>query len=140
MTTLDRSLRFAARLAPAALLWLLFPETAAADNCSSYSDCYGAARMAQTAGVGAAVLSLVWSLLPGAGEVKGIYELFSGEDVVTGEKIPLGWRIVGAIPVVGRLGKLARGGRALTRLASGARTVDRVADAARTAARAADVA
>lgn len=106
--------------AAATLFWLL-PETASADNCGSFNDCYSTVRAATAATAGVGVLAVLTSLgldfIPGLGDLKGIWEAITGRDAVTQERLR-GWeRALGAIPIIGRVGKGVKGlgkvGRAL---------------------------
>ncbi|PSB68580.1 hypothetical protein C7B61_00125 [filamentous cyanobacterium CCP1] len=99
-----------------------------ADNCGSLSDCYMVIRNAIIAGGAIAIgVSLGLDLLPVIGDLKGIIEGIRGRDSITGEQLE-GWqRVLGAIPIIGRLGDLAK-------------IADVAVDAARVASEAADVA
>ncbi|MFI0262549.1 pre-toxin TG domain-containing protein [Streptomyces sp. NPDC017056] len=44
-----------------------------------------------------ALTSLVANLLPGAGDAKGVTEAITGTDIITGEKLPVADRILGAV-------------------------------------------
>ncbi|MDR6226826.1 pre-toxin TG domain-containing protein [Desmospora profundinema] len=82
--------------------FLLFPETAFADNCGSFADCFDTTRAAVAATVGlslfAVLLSTGLDFIPGVGTIKGIYEAITGEDAVTGEELEWWERAIGVVP------------------------------------------
>jgi putative toxin of predicted polymorphic toxin system len=72
--------------------------------------------------------SLLLDFIPGVGDVKGVIEGATGEDMITGEKIPWWARVLGAIPLLGGLFRSLRGAGRVARAAG------RAADAADAAA------
>lgn len=101
---------------------------AMADNCGSLSDCYHVIRNAVIAGGAIAIaVSLLLDFLPVIGDIKGILEGIRGRDSVTGEQLENWQRVLGAIPIIGRLGDLAK-------------IADLAVDAAKVASEAADIA
>ncbi len=81
--------------------------------------------------------SMVLDFIPVVGTVKGVIEAFTGEDLITGEKLSPLERALGIIPIVGKLGRVAKGGAKILR---GAKAADKVADASKAANRASDAA
>lgn len=107
-----------------------FQQPVFADNCGSLSDCYMVIRNAIIAGGAIAIgVSLGLDLLPVIGDLKGILEAITGRDSVTGERLA-GWqRILGAIPVIGRIPDLIRASGSLAKVASEAASVAKAAAA-----------
>jgi Pre-toxin TG len=92
------------------LVHLVLAQSAAADNCSVFTDCFGVANSAIEAAFGLsllAALSLVLDFIPIVGDVKGGVEAVTGRDLVTGEELAPWERALGAIPFLGELGALA---------------------------------
>jgi hypothetical protein len=126
-----RTLRRALRVGQlACLVWLavavgqlLTAEPAGADNCGAYTDCFGQTGSAAEATFGLTLLaglSLVLDFVPVVGDVKGVVEAFTGEDLLTGEELEPWERALGLIPLL----PLSDVGRA-------AGSIDDVADLAR---------
>jgi hypothetical protein len=91
-----------------------FPSTAYADNCGSLTDCYSTAQAALAALVGLSVLfgvllSLTLDFLPGIGTIKGLIEAATGRDLITGQELEWWERALGAVPVLGQVGRLIDG-------------------------------
>ena len=96
-------------LALVLLIQLGIAAPAWADNCSSLSDCYNLIKNGIIAAVSLGIaISLILDLLPVIGDIKGIIEGFTGRDSVTGERLEWWERVLGAIPILGRVGDLAR--------------------------------
>lgn len=109
-----------------ALVQLLLAPSAAADNCSVFTDCFGVANSAVEAAFGLsllAALSIVLDFVPFVGTAKGIAEGVIGRDLLTGQELA-GWeRALGVLPFVGAAAPLLR-------------NADLVGDAGRAAGRA----
>ncbi|HVF15101.1 MAG TPA: pre-toxin TG domain-containing protein [Acidimicrobiales bacterium] len=91
----------------AALAWtvlvVLFASPASADNCSVFTDCFGQANSAAETGFGLALLiglSIILDFIPVIGDIKGVAEAITGEDLLTGEKLEPWERALGLIPLV----------------------------------------
>jgi hypothetical protein len=120
-----------------------------ADNCGSPDDCFATADAANTAMVGLlfmSALSILFDLMPIAGDVKGAYEAFTGEDSFTGRKLEWWERVLGAIPLLGHFFKgavamrgIARAGDTVSDVARAGAKVDDADDLARGMGRADDV-
>ncbi|GAB1542552.1 hypothetical protein NUACC21_52260 [Scytonema sp. NUACC21] len=118
-----------------------FNQTALADNCGSLSDCYGVIRNAAIAGGLIAVfIGLALDFTPIIGDIKGIIEAFTGRDRVTGQRLEWWERLLGAIPILGRVGDLARVGRVIDGIGDVARRADNLGDVVRGADNLGDVA
>jgi hypothetical protein len=104
-----RVLLVRAPAAKSALLFLfIMHRNAFADNCSGLSDCFGNARAAALV---AAMLPIVVSVLidfSPLGNIKGVIGSVTGKDIITGEKLSMLDRVLGVLPFVGGLRKLAR--------------------------------
>jgi hypothetical protein len=86
-----------------ALLLVFLPTKLLADNCGGFGDCFGTLQLALATAVGLAVLSLLLDCLPGIGTVKGLIEAYTGEDMVTRQKLENWERVVGVIPLGGAI-------------------------------------
>ena len=117
MSTLWRWIRFVAAscwLVVAAIL--LFESPAAADNCSAFSDCFGQSGAASEAAFGLtflAVLSLMIDFIPIVGDVKGVVEMVTGKDLLTGEELEDWERALGLVGLIpgGDLFRVAKIGK-----------------------------
>lgn len=92
-------------LASALVRGLLAPP-AYADNCGTFTDCFGTANSAVEAAFGLsllAALSLVLDFVPIVGTAKGIAEAVTGRDLLTGEELAAWERALGVLPVLGGL-------------------------------------
>lgn len=94
-------------------VFFLFPESARADNCSFFADCFNTAKAAAAAatamGILAAIASAAADLTPGVGEGKAGIQLVTGYDPITKERVSRWESAIGLIPVFGRV--VARGMR-----------------------------
>lgn len=110
-------------------------EPALADNCGSLRDCYLTAKNAAVVAAALTTLAMLFSLgldlAPVVGDIKGIIEAVIGRDLITGQKLPVWQRVLGAVPVLGRLGDL---GKIVNAIGDGASAAGRAATAAKTAA------
>jgi hypothetical protein len=79
-------------------------------------------------------LSLALDLTPGVGEIKGVVEALTGHDLVTGEPLAPWERIIGILPGISDVGKLA------SKASDIARAVEGASDAAKAAAAGGDLA
>lgn len=81
------------------LLLILTAASAFADNCSGYSDCYSAGEAANDAVFGLILLgaSLLIDLSP-LGRVRGVIEAGVGKDLLTGQQLSTGERLLGLVP------------------------------------------
>ncbi|MCW5983135.1 MAG: hypothetical protein KIT09_33910 [Bryobacteraceae bacterium] len=131
--------------AKAALLICCFVLSAAplaAHNCSDLQDCFNNIRAALAAAFALAgvVASIGLDFMPVIGTVKGVYEAWTGQDLVTGQKLAWWERAVGILPGVAGLAGTAAAFRHLDDIGDIARGIDRAADAARGVDRAGDAA
>ena len=86
-------------VAAGVVLWA--PATAAADNCSVFTDCFNQANSASEAAFGLlllAGLSLVLDFLPVVGTAKSGIEAVTGRDLLTGEELADWERSLGLVP------------------------------------------
>ncbi len=128
-----------------ALITLLSPHVAWADNCGGLHDCFNTvyAALAALAGVSlfGTMVSLGLNLFPLTAIPKGIAEAITGTDLITGTELALWERAVGVVPVAGEIVKegaaVVRGMEAVSAVARG---VDELADIERGAEAAADIA
>ncbi len=86
---------------------------AAADNCSVFTDCFGQSEAASEAALGLtflAALSLVIDFIPIVGDVKGLIEMGTGRDLLTGEELAAWERSLGLVGLIpgGDLFRLAK--------------------------------
>lgn len=91
------------------LVNLVLAPSAAADNCSVFTDCFGVANSAIEAAFGLsllAVLSMVLDFVPVVGTVKGVIEAVTGRDLLTGQELAAWERALGVLPLLGGLGAL----------------------------------
>lgn len=80
--------------------------------------------------------SIVLDLLPVVGTVKGLWEGVTGYDSVTGEKLSTTERLIGWIPVLGKAGRVIKGGGKLLKVADKAtKATDAAVDLERAARR-----
>lgn len=86
-------------LGSALVLLVLTAGPAQADNCSNYSDCYGAGEAANDAVFGLILLgaSLLIDLSP-LGRVRGVIEAGLGKDILTGQQLSTAERLIGLVP------------------------------------------
>lgn len=104
--------------------------SAAADNCSVYTDCFGQSEAASEAALGLtflAALSLTLDFIPIIGDAKGLIEMATGRDLLTGEELEPWERALGLIGLVpgGDLFRLAKvGGNLAGAGGSAARNAD----------------
>lgn len=91
---------------------LAIPAVVLADNCGSYSDCYDTGRAATEAAAALAMAAIVFSTaldLSPVGPLKAAAQAFTGEDLVTGEKVNRLEQVLGAVPVGKIIGLAAKG-------------------------------
>ena len=127
---------------------LTWPAVAAADNCSTFGDCFGQSGAASEAAFGLTLLaglSLIIDFIPVVGDGKGLIEAYTGRDLLTGEELA-DWEraigVIGLIPggdllrLVGRGADAAGGLGAVSRNADGTFTsITRNADGSTSTAR-----
>ncbi len=85
---------------------LLAAPAAYADNCGTFTDCFGVLNSALEAAFGLsllAILSLVLDFVPVVGTVKGLIEALTGRDLLTGQELAWWERALGILPIVGGL-------------------------------------
>lgn len=106
---------------------LLLAGPAAADDCRNLTDCFNTIRSAVAAATALAVLlgtvvSMGLNFVPIVGGAKGLYEAWTGEDMITGEKLGDWERGLGfaalALGPAWALARAARGFRAAARAAA----------------------
>ena len=73
------------------------------------------------------IISLICDFTPGVGTVKGIIEAFRGKDLVTGEKLSGGERLLGIVPYLGKARKVKN----IIKVAKAAEKVNEVKDVAK---------
>jgi len=115
------------------LVIALAADPAAADNCSTLSDCTATQDAANIAAWGLLLLimlSLILDLLPVVGDIKGGIEGFTGRDLITDQDLEPWERALGAVPLFGRVGVLFSVARYADDAADLARAAGKVADAA----------
>lgn len=116
---MNRPLRTLVRVGAVLAAVLALVEPAAADNCGTPSDCFGAAGSFNLAALGLlllASLSLLLDVLPVVGTAKGVAEAVTGRDLLTGQELSWWERALGVVPVVGgvaAIAGIARVGRGL---------------------------
>jgi hypothetical protein len=121
----------------AAVVELLTAEPALADNCGTFADCFGQTGSAAEATFGLTLLSglsLALDFVPIVGDVKGVVESVTGEDLLTGEELEPWERALGLIPLLPATDVLRAAG-GLDELAEVAASAGRHGDDARDAAR-----
>ncbi|MEM7274079.1 MAG: pre-toxin TG domain-containing protein, partial [Actinomycetota bacterium] len=117
----------------AVVLFDLSAAPVAADNCSVFTDCFGQSEAASEAALGLtflAALSLVIDFIPIVGDVKGLIELGTGKDLLTGQELEPWERSLGLIGLIpgGDLLRLAKLGDAAAGAGGGLRAIDGAGD------------
>lgn len=127
-----------------AAAWLLAPETAYADNCSSLNDCYYTLRAALAAAVGlgvfAALMAIGLDIGPLAGNLRKRFDGVTGAEGATGDGADVWDRSLGVVSVEGMVAESAPASAAADQApapeggvpesAAGERTLDRARDVA----------